>query len=292
MTAYEIILKEQNDWASRKQKPRHLTYHAKGYLADLGSNLYQPLCEAAKKMFEAGAGGESGPAAGTQELSQKGAPAHMLSLCSSSALVCNLFHPFYQTKEFAPILSALGADLPARSMRFEATHPCVKGMPPHLDVEFQGTEQVVAIEAKFCEPYRPLHGAKKPVQQVYCDLLDGKIGRPRCAKVARQLGSDWKPLRLDAGQLLKHICGLEKAYAGAYELLYLYYDPGLDLPEAKQHGEELQYFIEAVGSEVRVRAVTYQEVFARLEAEAGADAAHLDYLRDRYFPTAATQAVR
>ena len=87
---------------------------------------------------------------------------------------------------------------------------------------------------------------------------------------------------LHAGQLLKHALGLARSGVADYRLIYLYYDwPGR---EAEGHRAELDRFAALLGSELELRVLTYQALFAKLRAEASAAAEYCRYLEQRYFP--------
>ena len=98
------------------------------------------------------------------------------------------------------------------------------------------------------------------------------------------MGSGEKLFRhFDAAQLLKHALGLATQAGDKFALLYVFYD--WPCAEAEVHRAEVQDFASLVGSEVRFRALTYQELYRRLNAQAGAaDGEYLAYLGRRYFP--------
>ena len=74
--------------------------------------------------------------------------------------------------------------------------------------------------------------------------------------------------------------GLSQSRAN-FSLWYLYYDCRGERSEA--HKKEIQTFANRVGEEIRFKALTYQEVYAQLEASNQADSEYLHYLRTRYF---------
>ena len=66
-----------------------------------------------------------------------------------------------------------------------------------------------------------------------------------------------------------------------FSLWYLYYDC---LGERSAvHKREIQSFANRVGEEIRFKTLTYQEVYAQLEASNQADSEYLHYLHTRYF---------
>ena len=86
---------------------------------------------------------------------------------------------------------------------------------------------------------------------------------------------------LDLRQILKHALGLATQLGNTFSLCYLYYDCPGDRPEA--HRREVDLFKERVGHELRIRALTYQEVYERLADFGQVDSDYLDYLGTRYF---------
>jgi hypothetical protein len=89
---------------------------------------------------------------------------------------------------------------------------------------------------------------------------------------------------LDAPQLLKHALGLATQLGLRFDLLYVYFDwPG---SESTKHQAEIARFSERVGSELRFRSFTYQDLFRRLDGM-NVEPKYLAYLRSRYFPDAA-----
>lgn len=99
---------------------------------------------------------------------------------------------------------------------------------------------------------------------------------------------------LDAPQLLKHLLGLSLATKynpnrpKDFEFLYLWYEVPSS-PEAKKHRLELTQFKEYIGDEVRLREMTYQDLFEAIKKCPNARKNYLDYLGQRYFPTANSQ---
>jgi hypothetical protein len=68
---------------------------------------------------------------------------------------------------------------------------------------------------------------------------------------------------LDAPQLLKHALGLATQLGLRFDLLYLYFDwPG---SESVKHQAEVARFSERVGTDLRFKSLTYQDLFLRLE---------------------------
>ncbi|MBI3093483.1 MAG: hypothetical protein HYY97_01275 [Rhodocyclales bacterium] len=86
--------------------------------------------------------------------------------------------------------------------------------------------------------------------------------------------------------VLKHALGLATNEKGRFSVCYLYYD--WPCPESEIHHLEVGRFGSRIGSELRFRAMTYQDLFRRLMSScSSADKKYLEYLRDRYFGDAA-----
>lgn len=137
----------------------------------------------------------------------------------------------------------------------------------------------IAIESKFTEPYQSRE--KGCLRQSYFGKQDTWHELGMCRSIAESLTT--RPFEhLDAGQLLKHILGLTRAFGvKRFVLLYLWYDvDGSDA--ARKHEDEVMAFSDAVRGEVLFRSDTYQNVFERLSAEI-AGSAYEAYLRSRYF---------
>jgi hypothetical protein len=210
----------------------------------------------------------------------------MRALLSSSALAVNFFD-VWRTEPKDKLAEALGLPTPITQLSFE--HKCLKypvgPRSPNLDLELKLTDgRRVGVESKFAEPYR--HSAAGPcLSAKYFSGPEGRwdhVGLIRAQKLAGRLAAEWE--FLDAAQLLKHLLGLasETPEKGTI-LLYLWYDAATD--EAARHQREITRFAEAVaGDPVAFRAVSYQDVFSKLERTlAEPQAGWLSYLSSRYF---------
>lgn len=260
-SAFELILNQQREWAAR----RGLAVDAKGYVADLDANLYQPLCMATVFEFDRGLG---------REMSR-----HMRALHSSSALVCNVFEYWRQrSRGVSVIAEALGAP-GVQWLQFERPHPTpIGGYAPHVDIEIAYEGGHLAVESKFLEPYM---GAK-PVKKTYGRPgLWRQVGLEELVPFAQALAEGELSFRfLDANQLLAHILGLSRSYGRDFRLLYLWYDTS-----AKESGalrEEIAQFREGLAGHVRFEDSTYQDLYSRLSSHSSAQPDYFGYLRDRY----------
>lgn len=274
MEAEQEIRKSQQDWATSKGIP----FDSRGYVLEVGSNLFQPLSNRARLAFERGAG---------SELSR-----HMRALHSSSALAANFFD-YWTDREKTPIVSALGADPDkGNAIDFEAQFRTgLGGTPPHLDIAITlSTGFIIAIESKFTEHLKRSTRGKSKFTSSYFPESDGLWtgnGLPACQALAESLraeellGGRQRFEYLDARQLLKHALGLIRQLGSGFNLFYLYYDWPGKRPAA--HRREIGLFDELVGGEIGFKALTYQQVFARLVDSGQADADFMDYLETRHF---------
>ena len=274
MDAEREIKKAQQEWA----RSRGVSFDRNGYVPQVEVNLFRPLSERARFAFEAGAGSEL-----------KG---HMRALHSSSALVANFFD-YWTERGMIPILFALGIEPEGRmGIGFEAQfHTGLGGTPPHLDIAITYSSGfVVAVESKFTEHLKRSTRGKSRFSASYFPGSEGlwaTKGLPSCQEMAESLwaeelrGGRQRFEYLDPRQLLKHALGLATQLGSGFSLCYLYYDWAGERPET--HRREIDLFNELVGEEVRFRALTYQQVFAKLVESEDADSHFLNYLRDRYF---------
>ena len=274
MDSYEEIRQTQKAWA----RSRGINFDSRGYVLSVGNNLWRPLTPQARQAFETGAGKELG--------------GRMRALHSSSALVANLFD-YWTVSDMKPLLSALGIDnVGGAILDFEAQFDTgLPGNPPHLDVAVtQSSGFVIAIEAKFTEHMKRATRGKSKFRTSYFPgsrELWAEKGLPNCQALAQELwaeerrGGRQRCEYLDPRQLLKHALGLATQLGNRFSLYYLYYDyPGDQLVP---HRREVDLFDERVGHELGFKALSYQEVYARLGDFGQVDSEYLDYLGTRYF---------
>lgn len=280
------IIAAQQQWA-RRTWPGHTGPRA----PSLADNLIMPMSTVVHSAFKAGGGGELG----NDEKRGK-----MQSLRSSSALAYNVFAPWHGQPDLSPLAAALGVTLSDTAIEFERKFPHgLNTEPPNLDVTLDGTQaRPLAIECKFTEPYggrgepeaddkREAKPKSPPVANKY--LLGGQkrwaeVGLPKAQDLAESAKSGTSFERLGVGQLLKHLLGLAHSTKQKPRLGYLWYDAGCD--EAREHREELERFISAIGDEAEIIPLTYQELFAQLQRFDEPIPGYLAYLRERYFPNA------
>ena len=267
--AQDRIIAAQRSWAARNDI--EIDEHTR--TVTLEDNLFQPLHEATRAEFGAGAG---------DELGEPGRPGKLASLYSSSALATNMFD-FWRGRNATALFDALGFDAGGSVVRFEAKHPTgLQGTPPHLDIELtdgQGTP--VAVESKFTEPYGRIHSQFRPV---YFERESLWEGMPRLRRLAERMDDGSVRFEhLHAAQLVKHILGLSHSYGGdGFALMYLWYF--VDGPEGERHQSEVEEFEAMLGGEVRFMSRTYQGVLGRFAPDDSTGEWHR-YQTERYLAT-------
>lgn len=254
---------------------------AQGYTLKVADNFFEPLSSCTQTEIQSGDGVEFG---------RNGQRGKIRALHSSSALACNFFD-YWRGRDTSSLASALGLQDLICSIRFEAKFPTGIGpRSPNLDVLLvTRSGPRVAIESKFLEPY----GKTKKTMLLQDKYFpeDKKVwavvGLSRCQDLAAKCrGGQSHFVHLDVAQLLKHLLGLAAAKEDI-SLLYVWFDVGGAIGQA--HREEIEAFSKVVsGDSVAFAAISYQQLFARLEAAAGeTHAAYIAYLRKRYIGSAA-----
>ena len=269
MHAEQDIRDVQIAWA----KSQGLSIDDKGYVDHVDTNLWKPLSAHARAAYEKGAGSEL--------------EGHMKALHASSALVVNFFD-YWTDKPKAPLLSALGIDADdIQSLDFEAQFPTgLGGTPPHLDLAITlGSGAVIGIESKFTEYLDRSTQGRGSFRPSYFPTSEGlwaAKGLPACQALAEELRDHQHHFEhLDPWQLLKHALGLATSSGPNFSLWYLYYD--CLGPRSDAHKREIQTFANRVGNETRFKALTYQQVYHRLQDSHQPHAEYRDYLGTRYF---------
>jgi len=264
------IIAAQHAWA-RSRWSGHVGARA----PSVEANLIRPLSVETRSDFQAARGGELG---------HHGKPGKMSSLRSSSALSYNVFDP-WRGADLRPLANALGAKIRGNALSFEQQyHHGLSSIPPHIDVVLDGDQiQPLGIECKFTEPY----GDKKshaPLEDKY--FSNGKkrwsaCGLPLCQELASAVGHAVNYRRLSAGQLLKHLLGLAYTTRQSPRLWYIWFDSGCE--EAAEHRIEVQDFADRIDDGVTFVAMTYQELFARIDPDMAPIPNYYSYLSKRYF---------
>jgi hypothetical protein len=263
------VIEQQTRWAKSKG------FEARNaYLTSLGDNLRQELSTGALSDFERGSGGE---------LRDRGIrPPKMHALRSSAALSANVFD-YWRSHDPTPLQEALGLRDKITRISFEEHFSTgLRGNPPNVDVLLtQEGKNHVAIESKFTEWLSSRERTLDPKYFPPGEDLWARQHLPNCQALALALREKPPFKFLDAPQLLKHALGLVRKRTGNYELYYIYFD--WQCPEGKIHADEVARFGDLVGKEIKFRALTYQELFKRLDRSATLDdAVYLEYLHARY----------
>jgi restriction endonuclease-like protein len=271
VTAKTALLRAQRRWADG----RGVRYDARGFVRALTDNLREPLDDSA--LAELQRGSELAPCA-TQ-------PARAHSLCSSAALVVNVFG-YWRGRDHTPLLEALGvAGTGGTRLELEVPLPTgLPGDPPTVDVALYRPDGCVAVESKFAEWLAPRPRGKRVLKDKY--FAHGRVweaaGLPLCQALAEDLQEGRERLKyLNAAQLLKHALGLAVNGLRTSALVYLYYDqPGR---EAVTHRAEVDRVVARLEPELDFRVATYQTLFSALRGTPGLDRDYVDYLARRYF---------
>ena len=269
------LLRRQRRWADA----HGVRYDARGFVRDSADNLLAPLAGAAQ--VELARGSELAPSATR--------PPRINSLCSSAALVANVFG-YWHGRDAAPLARALGFDASgAVGLGFEEPFATgLMGDPPLVDVALRCEDGVIAIESKFAEWLVRRPRNKSGFKDKYFPANKNvwvAAGLPRCQAFAEDLQAARERFTyLHAAQLLKQALGLQRAGVRRASLVYLYYDwPGR---EAHAHGAELERARARLAGEVDFHVRTYQELYRALRALPDVDRDYLDYLAERYFASA------
>lgn len=263
------VIEQQTRWATDNG------FETKNaYMTSLANNLRQEMSSEALRDFERGSG---------SKLRQRGIrPPRMHALRSSSALCLNVFD-YWRSRDPYPLQRAFGLRDRITQVNFEEHYPTgLRGNPPNVDIvlTLEGNQRI-AIESKFTEWLTPRDRTIDP--KYFADGAErwARAKLPKCQALAFTL-QDSAPFRfLDVPQLLKHALGIGRMTWGRHELWYMYFD--WKCPESEQHAVELARFNELVGSEIRFRSMTYQQLFKRLSRTATPrDTAYMGYLTGRY----------
>jgi hypothetical protein len=272
--ALDSIKARQQEWAQRSGR----ALDKDGYCAGVDDNLFQPLSSAARDDFDRGGGGELGPS---------GERGKIQAVHSSSALACNWFD-YWRDRDFGVLSTVLGAPDPFVTLRLEAHVPTgMRGADANLDVLLTTADGwLFAIESKFSEPYTPATAKSVLKSQYFAQNRSRwtEVGLPGCQAVADRLRAGQHDFSvLDVAQLLKHMLALART-GRRWTLCCLWYDASG--PVADAHRADLRTFAEQIGGDAaHFTALTYQELFARMEQLVGAEhAGYMAYLRDRYVP--------
>lgn len=257
---------------------------ARGYLSGWEANLRAPMSPSTLSAFRL--------ASGSELRDRRSGPAKMRALHSSAALAVNVFD-YWVGRDRSSLVRALELGEEIECFRFEAQLPTgLGGTPPNLDLLIKlRSGRYVGIESKFSEWLMPKSAKRKCFKPKYfpqSTALWQEKGLPACQTLARDIHRGTECFRhLDAPQLLKHALGLASQWPAHFALHYLYFD--WPCAETRRHRQEIDRFALRVGMELKFRAWTYQELFARLcQSVTSLDTEYVTYMRSRYFANTAT----
>jgi hypothetical protein len=272
-------------WAKRHEMALCGSALVRGRLAytrSLDENLFEALMPEVRAEYEHGDGRELGR--------PDGLPGKMQAVHSSSAIACNVFHYWRRLGRPDLIASACGLSVnQAATITFEQQLPIDLRFryAPNLDVlltDEHGEVNLCGIEAKFTEPY-----SSRECSALSPKYLDDSLGTlwhglSNLRALANQISVVNRDFEhLDAGQLIKHILGLEKAAGrGRYRLVYLWYD--VVGPQGAKHNQEIEKFSTMASEDgVSFSAVTYQDLILALAlTHRHEHGAYVDYIVERY----------
>lgn len=267
------ILHSQRTWAEQEGIP----IDRDGYVHQLSGNLIEEMSCATRAEFEAGSGGELGV---------DGARGKMQALHSSSAFACNVF-AYWRERDPSRLARALGASKGDWKLSFERTVGTgVRRAIANPDVWGQSDDgSVLAVESKFCEPYRtkrkqPALSSAYRLTRLSSAWRDAGLGRCHEIAAMTHFGAvRWESL--DVFQLLKHLLALSKSRRGEASLRYVWFD--LNNDDAREHSWEVDKFAGLLDGEGAFAGVTHQEVVAKLR-EGGVEghSAYFTYLAACY----------
>lgn len=189
--------------------------------------------------------------------------------------MCNIFD-YWRGHSLSPLLCG--------EIRFEQKFLTgVRSKPANLDVFFSGGHSgclPTAVESKFTEPFQ--FGQRDCLRPSYFRNPEVWKELPACRCLAESLTGSERFECLKAGQLLKHILGLTRAFGKKrFTLFYLWYDVAAS-NASRQHREEILEFGNLIAEDVLFRSETYQGFFEHLSPLV-AGTAYEAYLRSRYF---------
>lgn len=266
-----LIKERQRQWAAS----RGIATAPNGRVMRLDENLVAPLHSKSMKEISEGDGGELGTPENVGKL---------YSLWSSSALACNVFD-YWRERDLAPLLRSLSIQSDAfEQPEFEQQFPTgVRSARANVDVLFRVHDSQcvpVAIESKFTEPYQP--NEKECLRRSYFEKPHTWDALSECRIVAESLSACKRFHCLDAGQLLKHILGLTRAFGKRrFLLLYLWYEVE-GSSASNLHRSEVAEFSRLTSAEVQFQSTTYQRLFSKL-APSILGTPYASYLCSRYF---------
>ena len=262
------------------------------YTQTLGENLFQPLTAATQADYALGRGNGSGSATRLEK---------MRFLYSSSALICNVFDYWRSQlllgQSLDALTNALAAPAPVKQMQFAQSYRTgLRDSIPHIDIVLRGDESrpflVTSHSMGFSDPRSTRSTSERstftefpnPIKSYYANSgeLWGKYGLSRCEALARRISAGQEQFQwLNAERLLNDILGLVDKFGKNFTFLYLWYD-NIFYGEARLRAA-VETFILRLNGEIDFRAMTYQELFQKMQNNPTVDKSYLAYLAERYF---------
>jgi hypothetical protein len=255
-------------------------------------NLFQPLTAATQADYALGRGDGLGSAIRRDR---------MRFLSSSSALICNVFDYWRSQlllgRPLDSLTTALGAPNPVKLMQFRQSYrTSLRGSTPFINVVLRGDEPrpllITSHSMGFSD--RRLTGSTSikstftelpdPIKSYYANSgeLWGKYGLPRCEALARRISAGQEHfVWLADTWLLNNILGLVDKFGKDFTFLYLWYDYTFCGQAILR--TEVETFILRLNGEIDFRAMTYQELFQKMQGDPAVDEKYMAYLRERYF---------
>ncbi|MEX2437879.1 MAG: hypothetical protein WD449_01350, partial [Candidatus Babeliales bacterium] len=224
---------------------------------------------------------------GSELVDKANRKAKMKAVHSSSALVCNFFE-YWRDKNKKPLTKSIGLNPEIKLLSFEQKFSMgMQGTMPNLDIFFLLEDgSPIAIESKFTEWMD-----KSESSFVNSYFANGvkrwdRAGLPKCQLFAEHIYTEkQRKGYFNEAQLLKHALGVANKLGNQATLKYLYYDLDETSEVGKMHKQEIQNFKDSIEGELNFEAITYQEVFQKLEKfeKSGKHSDYLKYLKNRYF---------
>jgi hypothetical protein len=267
MNTKQDILSHLNEWSKTD-----------GYFEKVTDNLFVELSKSSKQEFE--------KADGSELIDKKNSKAKMKAVHSSSALVCNFFE-YWRDIDKKTLTKSLGLKPEIKLLSFEQKFSMgMKGNMPNLDVFLMLEDgSPIAIESKFTEWMDMGNSLFADSYFANGAKRWAKAGLPKCQELAEKIYSKKERKGyLNEAQLLKHALGIANKLGNQATLIYLYYDLDKTSEIGQKHKQEIQKFKNKTKGELNFQAMTYQEVFQKLEKlEKVKHKDYFKYLKSRYF---------
>ena len=267
-TALREISEQQSRWAALHE----VDLDESGATATLHGNLFGPLSGA---LQEALSGRVDKP------LGDGLKPGPITRLDSTHALVANVFD-HWSERDLEPLLGALGAPPDGAEIEFEARMTLRDQPIDAAHLMLCGGARPIAVVASFSESYLPGGpGRARPFADCAEPGVWGTLQDCRQLALDRAANPD-RHQRVDVTGLLERILALSSHFgARNFELLYLWYEvPGHAATQTRREIDRLRM---RIGGEVAFRALTWQQLFARIEASSEGHSRPAAYLAARYF---------